>query len=341
MRCRFLAGLLFTAFVAAGAPASFGQRTPRPTSLPAEIHGQVRYQVGGQPAENVLVTLESFGGDFNQILTDRTGKFSFPNLRRTQYTVTVHAPGYLDAQQHVDLETNNTDYVLLQLKPDKSSSRAEDVVPAKGAILNASVSAEARREYESGRVEIDNKNIVAGISHLEKAVSLDPGFYEAQVLLGTAYMDSHQLDKAEGSLKRAAEVNQKSAAPLLALGEVYRQQKKYSEAEKSLLDGLKLDNSSAQGHFTLGRVYWEEKEIVKAGPQVGWAIQLKPDMAEAHLLAGDILLRARQPENALTEFNEYLRLAPNGEFSTQAKQIIQKIEQALANKKKNKPSIIR
>jgi hypothetical protein len=44
-------------------------------------------------------------------------------------------------------------------------------------------------------------------------------------------------------------------------------------------------------------------------------------------------LRARQPENALVEFEEYLRLAPNGEFAAQTRDIIQKIRQALVNKK--------
>jgi tetratricopeptide (TPR) repeat protein len=142
-----------------------------------------------------------------------------------------------------------------------------------------------------------------------------------------------QWEKAEKALHRAIEINSKSSNALFALGEVYRRQKKYAEAETSLQEGLKLDAKSSLGHFTLGRVYWEKGDLAKAGPQVGRAIQLKPDYAEAHLLAGNILLRARQPENALTEIEEYLRLAPNGEFASQARELANKIKRALDTKK--------
>jgi lipoprotein NlpI len=110
-------------------------------------------------------------------------------------------------------------------------------------------------------------------------------------------------------------------------------QKKYPEAEKALQEGLKLDENSWQGHFNLGHVYWDMGNWAKAGPQVGRALQLKPDLAEGHLLAGNILLKARQPENALTEFNEYLRLAPQGEYAEQARALSKKIKTALEAKK--------
>jgi predicted TPR repeat methyltransferase len=74
-------------------------------------------------------------------------------------------------------------------------------------------------------------------------------------------------------------------------------------------------------------------KVVQAGPHVGRALQLKPDLAEGYLLGGDILLRARQPENALVEYEEYLRLAPEGKFAPQARERVAKIKKALADKK--------
>jgi Tfp pilus assembly protein PilF len=110
---------------------------------------------------------------------------------------------------------------------------------------------------------------------------------------------------------------------------LYLRQKKFPDAEKEMLAGIKLDPKSVQGHFMLGRLYYDLGEIVKAGPQVGTALQLNPKFARGHLLAANILLRARQPENAIVEFEEYLRLEPNGEFSTQAKETVRKIRQSL------------
>jgi tetratricopeptide (TPR) repeat protein len=147
-------------------------------------------------------------------------------------------------------------------------------------------------------------------------------------------LDSRQLDKAESMLRRALKINAKKADIYFALGEVYRLRKEYAEAEKTLLAGLKIDNKSWRGHLVLGRVYWDMDKIVQAGPHVGTALRLKPDLAEGHLLGGDILLRARQPENAIAEFEEYLRLEPNGKYAAKTRELVTKIKNALAERKR-------
>ena len=61
-------------------------------------------------------------------------------------------------------------------------------------------------------------------------------------------------------------------------------------------------------------------QVTKAGAPVGMTLQLKPDLAgKLYLLAGNILLRVNQPERALVEYREYLRLAPKGEFVPQVR----------------------
>jgi hypothetical protein len=61
---------------------------------------------------------------------------------------------------------------------------------------------------------------------------------------------------------------------------------------------------------------------------VAIALQLNPNFAEAHLLAGNIFLRARKPAEAQSEFEEYLRLAPNGQYAGPTKEILQKIKKS-------------
>ena len=197
-------------------------------------------------------------------------------------------------------------------------------------MLDASVPAEARKEFEKADEALatgKRERIEEGIRHLEKAISLYPNFLEAQLRLGAAYMDLHEWDKAEQALRRALEINPRTANAYFALGEIYWRQKKYSEAEKILREGLGIEDRSWRGHFTLGRVYWSKGDLAKAGPQVGLAIQLNPNFAEAHLLAGNILLRVNKREDALVEFQEYLRLAPKGEFAAQARTTVEKLKQ--------------
>jgi regulator of sirC expression with transglutaminase-like and TPR domain len=73
-------------------------------------------------------------------------------------------------------------------------------------------------------------------------------------------------------------------------------------------------------------VYWASSDIKQAATQIALTLQLNPDLADAHLSAGNILLRGGKREDARTEFEAYLRLAPKGEFATQVKQILQKMK---------------
>jgi tetratricopeptide (TPR) repeat protein len=111
------------------------------------------------------------------------------------------------------------------------------------------------------------------------------------------------------------------------LGEVYSRQKKYSEAEKSLRDGLIIEDRSWQGHFAIARLYYNRGDLAKAARQVGLTIQLNDSFPDAHLLAANIHLKVNNRQDALEQFQAYLRLAPKGEFAAQARQAIEKLKQ--------------
>jgi tetratricopeptide (TPR) repeat protein len=321
------AALAILAFTAHAQPGS------RPTPVIVEIHGEVRYGDTRVVAEKALVRVEGFGSGVNgQTLTDASGKFRFSGLGQAQYIVTVRAPGYQEARQNVDLQTQPRAYLQFQLTPEKKPEPIPPSGPA--AIINIDVPPEAQKEFDQGRTTLlDEKNVEKAIAHLEKAISLHPRFTEAHLLLGTAYLDNKQWEKAERELKKTLEIDAKAAGACFALGEVYRQQQKYAEAEKILQEGLKLDPKSHQGHFALGQVYFAKGDVAKAGPEVGQALQLKPDYAAAYLLAGNIFLKAKNAANALRMFEEYLRLEPKGQYAAQTREMVEKIRKAMAEKK--------
>lgn len=327
---RLLTTAAFLSLAACPALAQGGSRGP---VLAPQIHGQVRYAKGGAPAFNILVRIEKFnGGVVSQDMTDRSGNFHFSSLTREQFYVKIHTPGFKDVQQWVELNTTLNQYLMFTLEPDGSGLAPE--TSTTGGLVHANVPLKAQEEFTKGCAALaDNGKPEEGITHLENAIRISPNFLEAHLVLGAAYMDTHQLDKAEITLRRALELNAKRSEPYFTLGEVYRQQKKHAEAEKTLLAGLKIDNNSWRGHLSLGHAYWDMGKIAQAGPHVGKALQLKPDLAEGHLLGGDILLRARQPENALVEFEEYLRLDPNGRYATKTREVVAKLKLALAEKK--------
>lgn len=323
--------LLAALSLVAAAASARAQGTMPHRSTPVEIRGQVRYAEGGAPAPNINVRLDALsGGYIGELVTDRSGRFHFTSVGPGVYVVSARVPGYRAVEQQVDLQRTSSEMVFFSLVKDPSF---DPKLPPAG-LVDVNVPAAARTEYEAGRAAVLDKRTGEGIPRLEKAVTLYPNFFEANLMLGTAYLDTKQFAKSEAALRRALELKPKTIQALFALGELYREQKKYDAAEKALKEGLAVDERSPAGHYTLGRVYFEKNDIPAAGKAVGQALKLKPDFAEAHLLAGNLYLRARRADYALAEFQEYLRLAPGGEFAPQTRQLVTKIKDALAQKKK-------
>lgn len=299
---------------------------PHPVKI--ELHGTVRYADIRRPAANILVRLENFnGGIAAQMLTDRDGRFRFSGLASRQYMLTVRAAGYRDAYQGVDLLTATSDFVNIELNPEVVAPRVHKRTIA---YIDASVPANARKEFEKGEEALAEKKLAQAIQHFEQAVQLHPAFFEAELNLGTAYMDHGQWDNAEARLKRAVAINPKSPNAFFALGEVYLLKGLLPEAERTLRDGLRIESRSWKARFALARVYWKKADIANTGKQLALTLQLNPEFADAHLLAGHVLTRAGKLSDAIYEFQEYLRLAPKGPSATQVKEMIQKLEKRTA-----------
>ncbi len=305
--------------------AIYGQRdrdTYSANNQTFEVTGQVNLAGTNATARDFPVRLERFsGGVIDQSNTDARGRFRFANLQRGYYRVIINAPGFAPAQQEADLTLLVRAYLVFTLVHSEKNGSAANA----GEVIDARVPQNARDEFTRGREALARKNPAEAITHFQKATSLYAEFFEAQLMLGTAFIDLRDWPKAESSLIRALEIKPDHPSARLALGEVYWRQKLYDEAERSLLEGLKLDEKNWHGHFTLARLYWEKGDALKAGPCVGRTLQLKPDFAEAHLLAGNILLKVNQPQRAEIEYEEYLRLSPKGEYAPEARTLIEKL----------------
>ena len=284
-------------------------------------------------------------------MTDRTGKFSFNGLQPQQYIVTIHSPGYIDIRENVNLSTMSSSYINALLIQDRTSITANNranIISLSPSVIDASVPAEARAEFTKGKALLDTgkkEKITESLQYFEKALQIHPKFLDAQLLLGLGYMDLQQWDKAETALKAAIEINANATTVYLALGEVYRRQQKYAEAEKTFLDGIKVNDSSAEIHNELAKIYWEmapaaktEQEFKTAlgnsWKEVRKTLQLNAKLPDAQLLAGNLLLKAGRGKDALGYFEEYLKLAPKGEFAEQTQTLVKKIRKSLAEEKK-------
>ena len=312
--------------------SEFGQSTPAPGSQtqPVQITGFLRY-ADGSPANEIVVRLQLLtGGYVTDVRTDRLGKFRFAGLGRVQYQIVIHHPGFVEVEREVSLVMVAAENLQLRLVPNRTEVGNKPPPASSNVVLDASVPPAARKEFEkAGEILATQKKdrIEEAVVCLRKALKIYPAFLEAQLRLGAAYMDLQQWDSAEEALKRTLEINPKTVNAYLALGEVYARQKKYSAAAKALSDGLVIEDRSWLGHFALARVYYASGDLSRAARQVGLAIQLNKSFPDAHFLAASILLKVDNRRDALEQFQEYLRLAPKGEFAPQARRAVQKLQQ--------------
>jgi tetratricopeptide (TPR) repeat protein len=267
-------------------------------------------------------------------------------LKPDQYVITVRVPGYVEERETVELQTTSSQYLQFRLKADGSgggSGRAS----APAATVDANVPPAAQKEFEKGEAalaEAKKESPEQAALHYQKALVIYPRFVQAQLKLGTVYMDLQQWDKAEQALRKTIELEPKTANAFFALGQLYLHQKKFDQAEKALTDGLAIETRSAQAHLTLALVYWDkvagvkdEKQwrplLEKSYEEVKQALTIDANLAAAHLLKGNLLFKVQRASDAMTEYQEYLRLDPSGQFAAQTRALVEKIKKALAGQK--------
>ncbi len=330
--------LLATPGLTSLAPPAWTQGRPgtRPGPPLTQIHGQVRITNGPTAPQGITVSLEAArAGLIAQTQTDSHGNFSFSQIPLETYIIKVRYPGYEELSREVNLTFSPTAYEVIELKP-LPKDREKTQVPPRGPGDSVSVHAlnvpeGAQKELEKGqKLLLDEKDSKGSIAHFLKAVQIHPSFAPAYTLLGTAYMDQKKWKEAQAALEKAISLDETSAPAYLALGFCHNLQGQFAFAEKPLVRGLELDPKAAQGHYELGRAYWALGRWPDAERHARKAEELAPDFAPTYVLMGNIMLRKRDAHAALKEFQEYLHREPKGPLAAPTREMVAKIEKALA-----------
>jgi tetratricopeptide (TPR) repeat protein len=300
-------------------------------SWAAFIRGVVRFR-DGRFADKVVVRLRSDKIAFvTETTTDPRGKFDFDGLTPSTYHLTIEGQGFRPYEAMVDITVSKMDYQEITLIPDRDTEAK--AVPPEGTVnaQEAEIPADAKKEYDAAKKSLDQKDADAAVKQYRKAIQLYPKYSAAYLDLGLLHLDMGKFDDAQSELQSANELNPNNPGGFLALGALLNRQKKFDDAEKALTHGLQLNPEVADGQYELAKTYWATGKWQDAEPHAQKAATLAPTMAPPHVLLGNIALRRQDTVGAVKEFQEYLKLDPNGPMAGGVKQMIEKIE---ANQKK-------
>jgi tetratricopeptide (TPR) repeat protein len=301
------------------------------------IDVQVRYADGRPGPRGIHVRLEAAeGGAEADMETVQGGKCQFREPNNGVFIVRIVDSNYKEVSARVEIIGSPMAYVVLNLVPLQKdpNAPADVIVPQPSAdrsvsVKDLTVPDQARQEVSKGEEALTAKNAGEGIKHFEKAIKIYPDYPQAYRLLGEAYLQKQDWQQAESALKHSIELEPKLSASYLDLGTLYNQNKDYPAAESALKKCLEISPDSPAAQYELAKTYFATGRWQDAAPLAESSVKTLPDLAPAHVLLANIRLKQRDAPGALHEYQEYLRLEPDGSLAPQVRDMVAKLQKAL------------
>jgi len=298
------------------------------TSLWAQT-GMVKGKVvntQGQPVEGAKVVIEFLDGMNRKFETksNNKGEFMQIGLQSGNYRVTGEKDGVGVAAFDVRVRIGTPQEVNLTLTPMGASGRPMSKEEAAKAQA-------FKTAFDAGVTANNSGNYDEAIAKFTEALSGTADCYACQYNIGSAYLQKKDYPKAEEAFKKAITMKPDSAEPYNALANVYNATKRFDEAAKMTEEAGKLGGAGAGGGdpdqlYNQGVIYWNAGKIADAKKNFEAALAAKPDMADAHYWVGMASLNEGNLDGAASHFEEYLKLAPSGQYAAQAKGVLSQIK---------------
>jgi tetratricopeptide (TPR) repeat protein len=289
------------------------------------IEGQVRVTNGGPLPSDVTVKLEiAENVVVGQQMLGATGKFAFHGLKGEHYQIIVTAQGYQPGNAQVDMQYYASRYPTIYLTPlgpkktppQPSESTTDLAAPKK-----------ARKEYAQGHDALEAKDLANARKHFEKAIEMDPCYARALTELAVVLSLRGELSSAEAPLQKSIHCDGVFLEAYIQLGILLDIERKYSESESILQQGVRVAPSDWQPYYRLGAVHLRLGKYQEAEQEYLKAESLSAAVpAEVHVQLADAYLRQKKYDQAYTEVQTYLRVAPDGPLAGQARSLLQQAD---------------
>jgi tetratricopeptide (TPR) repeat protein len=299
------------------------------------IDVQVRFADGRPAPRGIHVRLESAeGGAEADLDTIQGGKCQFVQATSGVFIVRISEKNYKEVSSRVELIASPRAYVTLDLIPLHKEPAPEAAEPPSDpaeavSVKDLTIPEPARLEFSKGEEAMREKNTDESVKHFQKAIKLYDAYPQAYRMLGDALVARQQWPEAETALKKSIELQPDLAPAYFDLGALRNQTKNYSGAEEALKKGLELTPDATVGKYELAKTYWGMGRWQDASPLAVDTVKALPDLAAAHVLLANIRLKLRDAAGALHEYQEYLRIEPQGSMAPQVREMIEKIQKAL------------
>ena len=159
-----------------------------------------------------------------------------------------------------------------------------------------------------GKAFLNREENDKALAELDEAAQADPHLPFVHFNLGLAYLVRLDFDHAKEEFEKDIALEPDVAFNYDRLGLVYIYQQQDAKAEENFREALRRDSHLSSSCFGLARVYQREKKFEQALTAINSAVEIDPNNPNYHNLKGQILLRMGHTQDGHAEFATATRL---------------------------------
>lgn len=327
---------LIIVFLALSSGLSLAQRRPGAGSRGgAEVSVRVLYENSRPAGELLHVQLMSQTNLLiAELFTDSRGEVRFPGVRPGAYRVKVNGMGIEetigDTFEVTPLDMSSFQMVTVKRTEEAIAKAKASAEPVSAAELN--IPDKARRAFEKGVESIGKGKTEEGVKQLTKAAEIYPQYAAAFDALGVATMPTAPAE-AKDYFSKAIQADKQYSKAYTHLARANMAENNFAEAERLLLLAVPINPRSAENLFLLAYAEGRLGKLEQALDAARRTHQLEhADFALVHFVSAEAFAKTGRPQDALSEYQTYLREAPLGKSADVAKRNISALQAQIAAK---------
>jgi tetratricopeptide (TPR) repeat protein len=169
----------------------------------------------------------------------------------------------------------------------------------------------AGAEATLGKAYYDKQEYETAVSHLELALKQNPNDPESTQLLGISYDLLGHLQQAIPYLEKVqSSMPEPDPTGSYILGRAFLDTRQFDKARIAFARMFSVSPQSAAAHLLLAKMMMREQFEEKAVPELQKALQIDPNLPMAHFMLGEIYLFKSNVAGSIDEFHKELAIDP-------------------------------
>jgi tetratricopeptide (TPR) repeat protein len=305
----------------------------------AVITGKVTLSSGFAAKRHVRITLKTQHSIVSTLYTNENGEFQIMNLSEGIYLVEADAQdeNFEPVEKKIELGRGlfaRLNFELLEKKAPNTGRFGARVVSV--AELRQVVPAAAKKEYELGLKFVSKGDIQQAAARFQEALNIYPEYLAARNDLGAQFLKLKRVDEAEKHFQTVLDHDPKNFNAKFNMGLVRIERKDYLDAISELRQAIVIDSTRPVARLWLGFALLEMGDLINAEQELTKSLVMGGDecIAANYHLARIYLARGDSAE-ATRSVQIYLEDAPKGEYMSEAKQLLQKLQSQAKSQSKH------